>query len=166
MNKYHLFLRGPFSNFVTADIIYRGHYFNTTEQAFMYAKAVDFNDTEIAEALLDTTLKPWDAKKLGRQVKNFNTDVWSKICYQRMLEVNRLKFGKQDKLTEFLLNTGDDIIVECNPKDTIWGIGLSEDDPNALDESKWKGQNLLGKVLMQIRQELREVTNHEIKKLS
>ena len=39
-----------------------------------------------------------------------------------------------------------------NGKDTIWGIGLYANDDDVLDESKWKGRNLLGEVLMQIRQ--------------
>lgn len=67
-----------------------------------------------------------------------------------------LKISKGNYRTQELLETGDQILVECNPKDSIWGIGLSVDNPDALDESKWKGQNLLGKILMQIREELRQ----------
>ena len=44
---------------------------------------------------------------------------------------------------------------EANPKDTRWGIGLSAEDDRVLDESQWQGENLLGKVLMQVRQELK-----------
>lgn len=44
---------------------------------------------------------------------------------------------------------------EVNFKDSVWGIGLSADDVDIFDKTKWKGQNLLGKVLMQIRKELR-----------
>ena len=150
-----LFLRGPFSNFVIADITYRGYSFQTTEQAFMYAKAVEFNDEETALKLLDPFLEPWDAKKLGREVKNYNEQVWSKVRYTRMLEVNREKY-KNDSYAKLLLATRDKILVECNPRDTIWGIGLAEDDPCCFNKDQWKGQNLLGEVLMQIRKELQE----------
>lgn len=150
-----LFLRGPFSNFVTADITYRGYSFQTTEQAFMYAKAVEFNDEETAIKLLDPTLDPWDAKKLGREVKNYVDRVWSQVRYTRMLEVNRLKY-KDPTYAKLLLATGNKMLVECNPRDTVWGIGLSETDPDAVNKSRWKGQNLLGEVLMQIRKELQE----------
>lgn len=150
-----LFLRGPFSNFVIADITYRGYSFQTTEQAFMYAKAVEFNDEETALKLLDPLLEPWDAKKLGREVKNYNEQVWSKVRYTRMLEVNREKY-KNDSYAKLLLATRDKILVECNPRDTIWGIGLAEEDPRSLNKDDWKGQNLLGEVLMQIRKELQE----------
>ena len=44
---------------------------------------------------------------------------------------------------------------EVNPTDTRWGIGLSAEDDRVLDESQWQGENLLGKVLMQVRQELK-----------
>ena len=42
-----------------------------------------------------------------------------------------------------------------NGKDTIWGIGLYANDPCVLDEKQWRGQNLLGKVLMRVREELK-----------
>lgn len=151
-----LFLRGPFSNFSTADITYRGYSFQTTEQAFMYAKAVEFSDEETAIKLLDPTLDPWEAKALGRQVKNYTDQVWTKVRYTRMLEVNREKY-KNPRYRKLLLDTGDKLIVECNPRDPVWGIGLSETDSTALDQSQWKGQNLLGEVLMQIRKELKEL---------
>ena len=44
---------------------------------------------------------------------------------------------------------------EVNFKDSVWSCGLAANDPDIFDETKWKGQNLLGKVLMQIRKELR-----------
>lgn len=150
-----LFLRGPFSNFVTADITYRGYSFQTTEQAFMYAKAVEFNDEETAVKLLDPLLEPWAAKKLGREVKNYNEQVWSKVRYTRMLEVNREKY-KNTTYANLLLATKNKTLVECNPRDNIWGIGLAEEDPRCLNKDDWKGQNLLGEVLMQIRKELQE----------
>ena len=149
-----LFLRGPFSNFVTADIQYRGYSFSTTEQAFMYAKAVAFSDDITAIKLLDPTLDPWDAKALGREVKNYTDYVWSKVRYTRMLEVNREKY-KNARYRKLLLDTGDKLIVECNPRDPVWGIGLAETDERCLDATQWRGENLLGQVLMQIRSELK-----------
>ena len=44
---------------------------------------------------------------------------------------------------------------ETNPRDVRWAIGLPAEDDRILDESQWQGENLLGKVLMQVRQELK-----------
>lgn len=44
---------------------------------------------------------------------------------------------------------------ETNFRDTRWGIGLSADNDRVLDESQWQGENLLGKVLMEVRKELK-----------
>jgi len=54
-----------------------------------------------------------------------------------------------------LLATGEKMIAEASPVDLVWGIGLSVDDDAILDEVNWTGNNLLGKVLMSIRQALK-----------
>ena len=55
----------------------------------------------------------------------------------------------------WIVDTGDKILVEASPYDRIWGIGLSATHPDAKNPAKWKGENLLGKVLMDVRNELR-----------
>ena len=46
------------------------------------------------------------------------------------------------------------VAKEILSTDQIWGIGLSMRDPNRLDQSKWKGKNLLGYALMMVREQL------------
>ena len=148
------FLRGVLSNFEKCYIKYKGHLFATTEQAFMWEKAVFFNDHESASKILREE-NPAKAKKLGREVKNFDDSKWSKVCYEIMYLINYEKYFQNTRLKNILLNTGDKMIIEANPKDTRWGVGLSAEDDRVLDESQWQGENLLGKVLMQVRQELK-----------
>ena len=54
-----------------------------------------------------------------------------------------------------LISTNNKILVEASPFDKIWGVGLDQNNPDILDENKWKGQNLLGKVLMNVRNKLK-----------
>ena len=54
-----------------------------------------------------------------------------------------------------LLSTEDSILAEASPKDTVWGIGLTAAAAEKTDPSEWPGENLLGKVLMELRDEFR-----------
>ncbi|CAM5259864.1 NADAR domain-containing protein OS=Streptomyces fumanus OX=67302 GN=GCM10018772_52590 PE=4 SV=1 [Streptomyces fumanus] len=58
-------------------------------------------------------------------------------------------------LREFLLGTGDRVLVEASPVDPVWGIGLAADDEAAADPERWQGANLLGFALMAARERLR-----------
>jgi ribA/ribD-fused uncharacterized protein len=124
--------------------------FENTEQAFMWYKADVFNDIE-TKKLVENTIDPRKVKKLGRLIKTYDDNVWSSVRYRKMLYVNLLKFLQNKELKFQLINTGDKIIVEASPLDCVWGVGLSEEDPLILDEKNWKGKNLLGKVLMEVR---------------
>lgn len=48
------------------------------------------------------------------------------------------------------------ILAEASPYDKVWGIGLSADDPRALVQRKWQGENKLGEALMDVRRQLKE----------
>ena len=149
------FLRGVFSNFTSTPMMqYKGHSFQTTEQAFMWAKAQLFGDKDSARLIL-AEKNPAKAKELGRGVKGFNPTHWDINKEFLMYEVNLAKYSQFDDYKSVLLSTGEKQLVEVNGKDTIWGIGLYANDPRVLDEKQWRGQNLLGKVLMRVREELK-----------
>ena len=143
------------SNFETVFINYDNHMFISTEQLFMYLKAKCFNDFESMQ-LIKNSFEPEEAKALGRLVKNFDNTVWEQKRYEAMLIANRLKY-QNPFYKQKLLATNDLILVETNPRDPVWGIALHASSPDIFDETKWKGQNLLGKVLMQIRAELKSL---------
>ena len=65
-----------------------------------------------------------------------------------------LKFTQASDLKKMLLDTNPKTLVEASPRDFVWGVGLSEDDPLILEPKNWLGPNLLGKTLMIVRGEL------------
>lgn len=129
------------------------HSFSSAEQYMMYAKAMLFLDRETAARILKTT-SPREIKELGRQVKNFDQVVWEYNRLWIVYQGNKAKFTQQPALLDALLVTSGKTLVEAAPNDTIWGIGLAENDPMAMQRNTWKGKNLLGELLTQLRFEL------------
>ncbi|MFT3682495.1 MAG: NADAR family protein [Ferruginibacter sp.] len=144
-----------FSQWFPAPFKVEGIVYPTAEHWMMAKKAALFNDREIMEEIIAAT-KPAVAKELGRKVKNFDSEIWAAESYRIVTEGNRQKFSQHESLKKFLLGTGSKVIVEASPVDPVWGIGLSQDDPFANDPFKWKGTNLLGFTLMEVRDFLKE----------
>lgn len=120
----------------------------------MFNKALLFRDTNVANQILKTN-DPKKQKALGRQVKGFNDTEWNKQKFEIVVKGNFLKFSQNEELKKELLATGDKVLVEGSPYDAIWGVALKYDNPKILDENNWKGENLLGKALMQVRDQLK-----------
>lgn len=123
------------------------------EQYMMAKKAELFGDEEIRQQILQCN-EPKQIKALGRKVRNFDENVWDEVKYSIVLDGNYHKFTQNKELREFLLSTGDSIIAEASPYDGIWGIKMKQTDENILNPLKWKGENLLGFALMEVRDEI------------
>lgn len=145
----------PFSNFYPAEIDAEGHHFATSEHYYHFKKAEIFDDQETMAKILQTT-DPGKAKALGRKVKNFDESFWSSCSVDMMQMVNLAKYKQNPDIRKVLLDTEDLILAEASPIDKIWGIGMKSTDPGAHNPSNWKGQNLLGMVLMRVREQLRK----------
>lgn len=124
--------------------------YTSAEQYMMAEKAKLFGDEEIRAEILNTD-DPRMCKALGRKVKNFDKAVWDKEKEHIVRKGNTKKFLQNSALRNFLLSTGDKVLVEASPTDRVWGIGLGKNNPDALDPQKWRGQNLLGFALMNVR---------------
>lgn len=96
-------------------------------------------------------------KTLGRKVRNFDEVVWNEVKYSIVLNGNYLKSTQNPELREYLLATGDRVLAEASPYDGIWGIKMGKSDENAFNPLKWRGENLLGFALMEVRDEIRRV---------
>lgn len=141
------------SNHYSCKIYVDGIIFNSVEQAMMYKKAMLFEDYTIAKKLKSETFPP-RCKKLGRRVSNFKESIWDDAKYNIVYKCVFNKFKQNKKLQRQLLNTADYDIVEAS-YDNVWGVGISMNDTTIKDKSNW-GENLLGKILMEVRDELKE----------
>jgi ribA/ribD-fused uncharacterized protein len=149
--EFHFFWRGPFSQWVASEFTVDKQLYNNAEQYMMSEKALLFSDINLYKKMLETK-DPKEIKKLGREVSNFDEAIWEQNRFSIVLKGSLAKFSQNQDLKNKLLSTGLKTLVEASPHDTIWGIGLSEDDPDIYDRSKWKGLNLLGQALTMTRE--------------
>lgn len=143
-----------FSQWFVSSFEVNGISYATAEHFMMAEKARLFSDVNTLQRILDAAI-PAEVKRLGREISGFNEEIWLEHRSEIVIAANLEKFSQNCELGEFLLKTGDQVIVEASPVDNIWGIGLAADDPRARNPKMWEGQNLLGFALMQVRDRLR-----------
>ena len=146
MNNGHRVVRafrGEFrflSNFYPSVLSYRDHVYTTAEHAFQSSKAIDPRDA----ATIRTAATPLQAKRLGRRVK-IRPD-WDDIRIDVMREIVTAKFERHADLHVSLIQTGDAVLIEGNHwGDNFWGVPQGG-----------RGQNQLGKILMDVRARLQQ----------
>ena len=151
----------PFSNFTKCRIVGPNNIaFTSSEQMFMWAKAMFFNDVDVAKKILLTTSCD-KARQLGRQVKNYEEDRWSRVRYSIMLFCVYEKFRQNSEFLTILADFRNKGLsfVEAAYYDKIWGIGFSEDKAEANMEN-W-GKNLLGNILNVVADSLKDATQND-----
>ena len=133
-----------FSNFYHSSFILDGKEWKTVEHYFQAQKCLKNNVKEQIRSLLT----PKEAKQMGRKVL-LRKD-WDKVKIEIMMKACSAKFKQSESLKKLLLSTGNKELREHTPKDKFWGDG----------GGNGRGRNELGKVLMKIRDELKnEETN-------
>jgi ribA/ribD-fused uncharacterized protein len=146
---------GYLSNWAKSPFSLDGTDYNCVEQWIMSSKARACRDDSIREQVMQTA-NPKKQKALGRSIDKKAVDRHWRIQQKWNIQLRgcRAKFQQNEMLATRLLQTGRKPIAEASPSDTIFGIGLAPNNPLAQDPANWKGQNLLGKALMQVREEL------------
>lgn len=130
-----------------------GPEYKNAEQFMMASKARLFGDDETLAKILAAD-DPATVKKLGREVRGFDSALWDKVRFELVVTGSTAKFAQNAELLAYLLGTGDAILVEASPHDTVWGIGLEANDAKVQDPRTWRGENLLGFALMKARDEI------------
>lgn len=134
---------GEFSNFAPFAIEIDGLVYPTSEH---YFQAMKFADEQYQERIRETK-SPMIAARLGRSRKVKIRDDWEEVKIDIMRTAVRAKFQAHPTLQDLLLGTGDEMLVEAARRDYFWGAGKDG-----------AGQNWLGRILMEVRDELREST--------
>lgn len=162
MEKFTFFYRtqNVFSQWHPAKFVIDEIEYNCAEQYMMHQKALLFDDIETAGKILQKT-DPRDQKALGREVKEFSWEIWEAKAKEIVYKANQAKFTQDEEMLIQLLKTEGITLVEASPSDTIWGIGYTEDHPNAQDRTKWRGTNWLGEILTQLREDLLKLMNEK-----
>lgn len=139
--------QGPYrwlSNFAPCPIEYEGLVYPTVEHAYQASKTCDALQRK---ALL--LLSPAGAKRKGKTFRL--TPQWDLLKYDIMKQLLRLKFHNPTFLAR-LKSTGDEVLQEGNLwGDTEWGVDLITGD----------GRNMLGKLIMEVRDELQADETHK-----
>lgn len=153
-NKAGEITKSCFSQWWLMDFEVAGITYKSTEHWMMAEKARLFSDKEALTRILAAP-SPAEAKKIGREIQGFVLELWEAHKYQIVRTGNFHKFSQSKPLATFLLATNDRVLVEASPVDTIWGIGLAADAVDAENPARWRGPNLLGFALMEVRDQLR-----------
>ena len=154
-SKPGIVTKACFSQWFPCNFEVDGTAYNCAEQYMMAEKARVFKDEEIRAKILSSS-DPKVIKALGREVRNFDVKQWSAAAKDIVVKGNLHKFAQNIELFQFLHNTGNKVLVEDSPYDTIWGIGMKESDEGIANPHSWKGLNQLGFALMEVRDELLE----------
>ncbi|MEC0184139.1 NADAR family protein [Paenibacillus peoriae] len=155
MEKFTFFYRShsPFSQWYPSDFVVDGLEFNCAEQYMMFKKAQLFGDEEAARKIMLAST-PREQKARGRSVRGFDQSLWDQNCRQFVYDGNYAKFTQNPNLLKYLLKTKGTTLVEASPTDTIWGVGLAENDARIYNRKSWRGTNWLGEILTNLREDI------------
>ena len=140
---------GEFSNFARFPFTLGGRAWPTSEHYFQAHKFLD----EAYREKIRTTASPMIAARLGRSRAVPIRADWEAVKLDVMRAAVRQKFSSHPQLAALLLETGNEELIEVTTRDTSWGCGTSG-----------TGQNWLGKILMEVREELRRGENLSMKR--
>ncbi|WP_284123952.1 NADAR family protein [Parerythrobacter aestuarii] len=153
--SFHPFLKGVFSQWHPTPFEVEGVAYNCAEQYMMAAKASLFGAEAIYSQIMGSD-DPALHKRLGAQVKSFDSATWSRWRYHIVHTASIAKFSQNAGARRRLRNTAPSMLVEANPRDWVWGNGLAADDPATHDPNQWRGTNFLGRILTLVRDNLSE----------
>ena len=151
----------PLSNFHPANFTVNGIHYTSSEQFIQHMKALAFNDYTTAKKIINAT-NALECKELSRDILNFEKTAWEEIAKAKCKPGITQKFRQNSCLRDVLIHcTGNKQIIE-SAKDKFWGTGVPLQDDDCLNPRKWlsRGPGIMGEILTEIREELRNIPSH------
>jgi len=141
-----------FSNFYQSEIIINGTKYQSNENYYQAIKAKHFGaEKEVIEKIVATT--PRNAKSMAHKIECEATlaqiEAWNNQKINVMRTGLNNKFTQNSRLSKLLLSTNNSTLVEASKSDTFWGAGTNE--VAILKDGHWYGLNVMGKLLMELR---------------
>lgn len=146
---------GFLSNWSPSPFELDGQSFTSVEQYIMYRKCKVFGDEKCASAVLATD-DVAAQQAIGRAASGYNEHIWGGMRQMVAFRALMAKFTQNEDLRQQLLQTGDAVLVECASSDRVWACGVRLNDEKRFDASNWKGDNILGFALMEVREKLKQ----------
>ena len=135
---------GFLSNLYRSELFFEGRFFPHSEAAYQFAKP---KDPKVAEWIVAAP-KPHLCAAIAHSLLAFDIrPEWNDIKVARMRNVVHAKFIQSSTLKKKLLDTGDAVLIEDSKTDAFWGVGKKGD-----------GKNMLGGILMEVREIIRKDT--------
>ena len=149
-----------FSNLhMSTPICIDGKTYSCNEQYYTYSMAMFHKDKQLAEKSMATN-DPYELVALHKQVPNYVREKWEPEGERILYLANMAKYTQNAAAREALLNTHDNIIGEASYS-TTWGIGSALHDVRSTDSRNWRGRNIMGNILMNIRSVLRKKSQRD-----
>ena len=150
----------PLSNFHPANFTVNGVHYTSSEQFIQHMKALSFNDYATAKKIINAT-NAMECKEISHEIHNFDKTTWEESAKAKCKPGIFQKFHQNSCLRDVLVHcTGDKQIIE-SAKDKFWGTGIPLQDDDCLNPRKWlsRGSGIMGEILTEIREELRNTSN-------
>ena len=151
---------GCFSLWSNHQFTHQSQTYFSGEQFLMAAKARMFGDSTALQRILESD-RASSVRRSGRNIKGFDEKRWTANMRRHAYTGCLLKFRQNPSIAAILLSTGDSHIAEAAGDNVIWGIGhgAAEGERIRLCGRDWRGSNLLGLVLMDVRRQLKADAN-------
>jgi len=125
--------------------------YHCAKQALAAEQAKTFGDDEGFRKVMDAQT-PAEVSYSREETKEATEEEWAMATKKKLYVIQEAKFRQYPELQSRLLATGESVLAAYLPKDNLMGIGISTDDVRAKNPIHWRGQNVLGTILMELRE--------------